>query len=450
MTTADARQRIEQASQQLAAALMAHIDRGDGLCIIKAPPGSGKTYTLLQAAVHALSRNLRVAVAGQTNAQCDDICRRLVRDYPGTAVWRFASRDSSPPAGLPDGIYWARDKNELPEDSCVVVSTTAKWSLVRIEDPFDILFVDEAWQMSWSDFMLLQQVAGRFVLIGDPGQIPPVVTIQTHRWETSPRAPHLPAPQLLLGDPGVEKLALELPSCRRLPADSVELVRPFYDFPFDAWALLGQRCLNVCDTKKREAVDSALDLLANGTASIATLPTPDGGPPLEYDLEIAALAARLAVRALERNAQAIADDDDDSPLGLEPNDIGIAATHRVMNTAILQALPIGLRDQESGIRVDTPERWQGLERKMMIVVHPLSGVIQPSSFDLETGRLCVMASRHQSGLILVGRDHIADTLDMLIPSADQALGRPDVSGRGHWQNLNFWETLKKAGQIIRC
>ncbi len=57
-------------------------------------------------------------------------------------------------------------------------------------DPFELLFVDEAWQMAWCDFMLLQQVASKFVLIGDPGQIPPVVTIPTQRWETSPRAPH--------------------------------------------------------------------------------------------------------------------------------------------------------------------------------------------------------------------------------------------------------------------
>ena len=38
-----------------------------------------------------------------------------------------------------------------------------------------MLFVEEAWQMAWADFMLLGQVAPRFVLIGDPGQIPPVV-----------------------------------------------------------------------------------------------------------------------------------------------------------------------------------------------------------------------------------------------------------------------------------
>ncbi len=55
--------------------------------------------------------------------------------------------------------------------------------------------------MAWADFMLLGQVAPRFVLIGDPGQIPPVVSVDASRWETAPRAPHRPAPELVLQSP---------------------------------------------------------------------------------------------------------------------------------------------------------------------------------------------------------------------------------------------------------
>ena len=50
----------------------------------------------------------------------------------------------------------------------------------------------------WCEFMLLGQVSDRFALIGDPGQIPPVITIPTARWETAPRPPHLPAPEIIL------------------------------------------------------------------------------------------------------------------------------------------------------------------------------------------------------------------------------------------------------------
>jgi hypothetical protein len=117
-----------------------------------------------------------------------------------------------------------------------------------------------------------------------------------------------------------------------------------------------------------------------------------------------------------------------------------------MNGAIERALPDGLR---GAVRVDTPERWQGLERKVMVAVHPLSSVIHPSAFDLETGRLCVMASRHRSGLIVVTRDHIPLTLETHIPAAEQAVGRPDVTGRGHQQHLGFWEQLHRDKRIVR-
>jgi hypothetical protein len=100
--------------------------------------------------------------------------------------------------------------------------------------------------------------------------------------------------------------------------------------------------------------------------------------------------------------------------------------------------------------IDTPERWQGLERKVMVVVHPLSGVVNPSEFDLETGRLCVMASRHQISLVVVSRDHLQGTLAAHLPVAGQAVGRPDASsGRGHHQNSVFWNTLVEQDRVIQ-
>jgi hypothetical protein len=133
-------------------------------------------------------------------------------------VWRFAAGGMSRPDALDPTIEWITEKAELPGHEAIVVSTAAKWSMIELADPFDVLFIDEAWQMSWCAFMPLQQVAPRFVLIGDPGQIPPVVPIPAERWETSPRAPHHPAPEVILNDPGISKLALKLPCCRRLPS----------------------------------------------------------------------------------------------------------------------------------------------------------------------------------------------------------------------------------------
>ncbi len=445
------REALRKKSDEVIFRLEGHVRGRKPLCIIKAPPGSGKTFALLRGVVAALGRGERVAVATQTNAQADDACRRLLRDFPREVrqVWRFVSSDRTRPDDLDRRIEWVENKKFLPPDEGVVVATTAKWGLIDLDDPFEVLFVDEAWQMAWSDCMLLQQVAPRFVMIGDPGQIPPVVSIPVHRWETSPRGPHRPAPEVILAEPGLEMLKLELPCCRRLPADSVDLVSPFYDFAFAAWARPGERFVRAGKPATKKPIDRVIDRLATSSAVIATLPTPPGGPPLEEDEAAAKLAASIAVRLLEREARVAADDSGKSNR-LEARDIGIAATHRAMNSALVRALPAKLRDPSNGIRVDTPERWQGLERKVMIVVHPLSGVVRPSSFDLETGRLCVMASRHKAGLIVVSRDHVGATLEGYFPSAEQAVGRPDVSGRGHLQNLRFWRALTDREAVIGC
>ena len=54
-----------------------------------------------------------------------------------------------------------------------------------------------------------------------------LVPVAVARWETSPRAPHQPAPEIILEDTALRPLVLQLPACRRLPTDAVALVRPF-------------------------------------------------------------------------------------------------------------------------------------------------------------------------------------------------------------------------------
>jgi hypothetical protein len=429
------------AASPLLLSLDAQLAAGARLVIVKAPPGSGKTHTLVQLARRAVDRSLRVAIAVQTNAQADDICWRLSSRAPLHPTVRFASKTALPSAPLP-GVSWLTSGSDLPTQPSIVVSTVAKWGLSNLPAPFDILFIDEAWQMAWSDFMLTGQVSERFVLIGDPGQIPPVVSIDVQRWETSPRAPHLPAPELILHDPAIAKIAERIGTCRRLPNDAVELVQPFYDFEFDALAAPGERYVKVAGgTGASHPLDPALEALGERSFSIVTLKTDSEGPPFEVDPQVAGAAADIVKRLLDRGATVA---DGETEESLQSSDIGVVATHRVMNGAIQDALG-GLR---SSVRVETAERWQGLERKVMVVVHPLSGVAAPTGFDLHTGRLCVMASRHRSGLVLLSRDHLTKTLEQYIPNAEQAVGRPDATGRGHADHLTFWSRIEADGRVL--
>ena len=43
---------------------------------------------------------------------------------------------------------------------------------------------------------------------------------------------------------------------------------------------------------------------------------------------------------------------------------------------------------------------------------------------------------------------LTETLETHLPAAEQAVGRPDVSGRGHFQNHHFWSSLMAGDQIV--
>lgn len=417
--------------------LTEYLAEGGRLAVIKAPPGSGKTHLLNSVIEGLVNDGLRVSVAAQTNAQADDICRRIVTRNPTLLTVRFAAKGHEPPCDMSASVIWESDAKALVHGAGVTVATTAKWALTNLDRPFDVLAVDEAWQMGWADLMQCAMISERFLLIGDPGQIPPVVTIDVRRWETSPRAPHDPAPNVVLRDPDLMYGAFtgSLPACRRLPHESVDFVRPFYDFDFAAYVEPGSRGVDL-------PAGHQLVALSDGRPVAVTLPTPLEGPPLEVDHSIAEAAGALVEGLLTGNARVRDGNGPGRPLA--GKDIGLTSSHRVMNSAIGQALA----GRFPGVRVDTPERWQGLERPVMIAVHPLSGVVDPSAFDLETGRLCVMASRHQAALIVVTRDHIGQTLADLVPSAEQGPGKPDIVGRGHDAHIRFWEQLEAAGRVV--
>ncbi len=435
----DIERRIDGVRRDLLEAVMSN----EPVTIVKAPPGSGKTRLTLDAAGLLLSEKLRVAIAAQTNSQADDICERFVEDF-GESVVRFHSASGLPPSGLPERVQLASKPADIPAGPVVVVGTSAKWGLSGMPfEGFDWLLIDEAWQLSFADFRLMHEVAPRFVMVGDPGQILPVVTIDTSRWEPADEPPHRPAPQIIIEQrEKTRPLVLELPATWRLPPDSAQVVREFYDFAFDSAVEPGERGLTVGDRPGSSNYDDAIDLLESGSMAGVTLPTPDEGPPLEEDLELAQAAAGIVERLLDSD---ITIRIDGKERALEPADIGMVASHRVMNTRMREALS---PDVAAEMMVDTAERWQGLQRPVMIAVHPVSGVTDPGVFDLETQRLCVMASRHQIGLIIVTRDHLANTLQELTPSATQHPGRPDAFGDGLEKHEKFWKDLESSGRVV--
>ena len=88
-----------------------------------------------------------------------------------------APRDSQPTGKHVGHIPKVAD---LPLESHVAVGTLAKWANYPVPEdddyPYDLLLIDEAYQVTATALAQVGHLAPRLVLVGDPGQIAPVVT----------------------------------------------------------------------------------------------------------------------------------------------------------------------------------------------------------------------------------------------------------------------------------
>jgi hypothetical protein len=429
--------------------ILRDIHRGSPALLIDSPPGAGKTWTGIRIAATAwglLGEN--VMVACWTNRQAIDFAVRLAEEFTKVPVQLFIREDLA--IVLPER---ARDLRNLtvvhraPDlgSQGVAVSNASKWVAYPIEHRYEWLLVDEAYQLPDYRFQQLVGMADRYVLVGDPGQIPPLVRADTSPWGTDEAGPQMPCPRALVArHPDVD--TRQLPVSWRLPTDSAEIVRSsFYSFDFTSGDPEGRRRLQL-EKGDGHVSDQVIDALAHTRTSLVAALLEEEAVGTEVDSEIAMFMARTVARLLERRA-VVTDGEDVLPL--EARHVGIATAHRAQVAEIDSCLrSVGLATGPDGAVVETPERWQGLERPVMLVQHPLAGLGQASSFDLERGRLCVMLSRHRYACLLVGRQGIDRTIDMHAHSGERFAGMPDEEYLGWHAHHEIWTRLEVEGRLI--
>lgn len=419
---------------------------GEPAVRLDSPPGAGKTRVVEYLAVQALARlRERCMVVTQTNEQAFDLGRRLAQGFPRLPFTLFIRKDLVAPddvAALPN-LQIARASADLPAGPCVVIANAAKWSWVADGHvaPFDCQVIDEAFQLPDYRFHQIAGLATRVVLVGDPGQIAPVVTCEIERWKCDPAGPHVACPRALIQrHPGLRRLSL--PVSRRLVADTVDFVQPaFYpELPFTALSAPGERGLRV-RVGGTTAIDAAIDSAARGASLVQVeLPALITG---EVDEELAAAVVALIVRLLQRRAEVYEGTKERPVTG---DMIGVVCAHVSQVNAIRERLPLELAD----VLVETSDRFQGLERPVMLVHHPLSGRADASVFHLDAGRLCVMASRHRVVCFLVTRAGIEELLLRYAPSGDRVLGLDEDAEFNGWHaHLTIARRLRECDRIVR-
>jgi AAA domain-containing protein len=114
------------------------------------------------------------------------------------------------------------------------------------------------------------------------------------------------------------------------------------------------------------------------------------------------------------------------------------------------ALKKALGPAPHDVHVETANRFQGLERKVILALHPLSGQRRPTDFSAAAGRMCVAVSRHRVACIMISRDGIRETLDRLVPDDSRYLGQIGDPFFNGWQaHATLARALEERDAIIR-
>lgn len=194
--------------------------------VIQGPPGSGKTTVITSVIRRAVERGDRVAVVSPTHVAVDNVVEKLAprndrlgddRLAPHTVPVRYAARKNklserameywvgskrqmrgatiarrvqlrlTQTVGAAKALYAREDTNasETAPLSSAIASSQAvicgtpigilSYATVKDADPgtFDLLIVDEVSKMTLPEFLAIAVKAKRWVLVGDPEQLPP-------------------------------------------------------------------------------------------------------------------------------------------------------------------------------------------------------------------------------------------------------------------------------------
>lgn len=367
---------------------------GDPAVIVPSPPGAGKTRLVaLLADALAARAQLRVGVAAQTREQAVEIARRIGR-LTDRAALMWSAKHPTPDSGNTKAV---KKGAGFPGDGGgILIATTARW-LYADPDQFrcDLMIVDEAWQATYADLGALGAHAGQVVCVGDPGQIDPVVTGSTSRWQSIGTGPHLPAPAALTAAHGDAIAMVTLRHTWRLGPVTTALIQPAF---YPAMPFTSRR-----PPEHLTGPDGgALPELTHRPVAVTGGPGDPGLTAACADRVRHLLDCTLTTQAGTRP--------------LTADDLAVVCAHVTQAAAVRATLA-----EHPGILVGTANQLQGLERPAVVVLHPLAGYRDGGGFAADNGRACVMLSRH--------RAHLSVIIDRATPDV-LAAADPDTPGIG--------------------
>jgi len=148
-----------------------------GTLFIQGPPGSGKTWAGARLAVELIRRGKKVGVAATSHKAIHNMLAEVeeVATEEGVPFEGLKKCSDDDPDTSYDGRYVesAGSNDAFPGGTDTKLLAGTPWLFAREElvESVDVLFVDEAGQMSLADALAVAQAGESLVLLGDPQQL---------------------------------------------------------------------------------------------------------------------------------------------------------------------------------------------------------------------------------------------------------------------------------------
>ena len=158
-----------------AARRLGHI-LNESVLAIQGPPGAGKTFTGSQMIVDLVRQGKKVGITATSHKVIRNLLDEVVRtsNQVGFRGLRCVQKVNEKGDDVP-GIIQTTDNAEplaaLRDSTNVVAGTSWLWAREDYFESVDVLFVDEAGQMSLANVLAIAQAARNIVLLGDPQQL---------------------------------------------------------------------------------------------------------------------------------------------------------------------------------------------------------------------------------------------------------------------------------------
>ncbi len=359
-----------------------------GVLPIQGPPGTGKTFTGSHMILELVKAGKKVGVTAVGHETIRNVLREVCEHAAAQGLADFQClHKGKPKDDNPEPLHAIDDNDRIAQlfatDAYRLLGGTSwLWANERFRDSVDVLFIDEAGQMSLADVLAVSAGAKSLVLLGDPQQL-----------EQPQQASHPPG----AGASALEHLlggAKTIASDRGLFLHQTRRLHPSI-CRFTAEAFYEKRLTSVPGLERQAVLAPAGSAAAAmGNAGLVYVPVEHDANQSRSNEEVEAIAALVANLTADgvryRNAAG-----EETPL--TKADLMIVAPYNAQVTALAERLP--------GVRIGTVDKFQGQQAPVVIVSLTTSAPEDaPRGMDFlySANRLNVATSRAKALCVLVG------------------------------------------------